>query len=169
MERNELVLVDVFDNEICEITKQEAHKTPKLHRAFSVFLIDGDKMLIQKRADTKYHTPSLWTNACCSHPKMGEDVVKSAERRTEEELGIKVKLKEIFTFTYCEKFREDLYEYEFDHVMLGNFSGEVNIDKEEASEVKWISKDELAKSIKDNPEIYTPWFLICCPKILKMM
>ncbi|MBQ7306912.1 MAG: NUDIX domain-containing protein, partial [Clostridia bacterium] len=126
MLRNEVVLCDLFENEIEVCPKMEAHIKGKLHRAFSVFLFDGTKMLIQKRADTKYHTPSLWTNACCSHPRLKEDVVKSAEERTFEELRINVKLKKLFSFVYYYKFRENLIEYEYDNVLVGEYSGELN-------------------------------------------
>lgn len=167
MLRNEVTLVDIYDNEIETCSKDLAHKEGKLHRAFSVFLINGNKMLLQKRAATKYHTPSLWTNACCSHPKLRENVVLSAEKRTFEELGINVKLNEVYSFMYFYKFKEDLIEYEYDHVMLGNFEGEVTLDPEETSEVKWVEFETLAQWMKNSPKEFTPWFLICCPEILK--
>ena len=167
MLRNQVTLCDLFENELGVYPKADAHREGKLHRAFSVFLFDGNKMLIQKRAKNKYHTPSLWTNACCSHPRLNEDVTLSAELRTQEELGINVKLKHIYSFVYYYKFREDLIEYEYDNVMIGEYSGEVIPDPEEAEECKWVDLDELAQDVKDNPSKYTPWFIICLPEIIK--
>ena len=169
MLRNEVVVCDMFENELMTYPKDKAHKEGKLHRAFSVFLFDGNKMLIQKRASTKYHTPNLWTNACCSHPRLHEDVVKSGELRTKEELGINVKLKKIFSFVYYYKFKEDLIEYEYDNVLIGDYSGEVYLDSEEASDYKWIDIKELVKEVENNPQDFTPWFIVCLPKVLEYL
>ena len=168
MERNELVRVDIFDNELGPIAKMEAHTEPILHRAFSVYLINKNKeMLIQKRASHKYHSPDLWANSCCSHPRMGEDVVESAEKRMIEELGFTTKVKELFKFNYLCEFRKDLYEYEVDHVLLGEYNGSVVLNPEEASDYKWISLDELSRDILENPTKYSHWFIISAPNVIE--
>lgn len=168
MFRNSLVKVDIFDNELGETTKQEAHSSPVLHRAFSVFLInDKNEVLIQKRAKNKYHSGGLWANACCSHPAPGEDVILSAESRLNEELGISTELKELFTFVYLHKFEENLFEYEYDHVLLGKYNGQVELNKEEASECLWISVEQLSKALLLTPQKFASWFLICAPKVLE--
>lgn len=167
MLRNQVTLCDMTEKELGVYPKEDAHREGKLHRAFSVFLFDGNKMLIQKRAKTKYHTPSLWTNACCSHPRLGEDVVRSGELRTKEELGIDVKLKFLYSFVYYYRFKNDLAEYEYDNVLVGDYSGEVYLDPEEADDYKWIDLDELKTDVENNPDKYTPWFIIILPEILK--
>ena len=58
-----LLLVNLFDQPIGTASKMEAHQKALLHRAFSVFIVHDGKMLIQKRAADKYHTPLLWSNA----------------------------------------------------------------------------------------------------------
>ena len=59
-----VILVDQQDNEIGQMEKQEAHLQNKKHRAFSVFLLDEQgNLILQQRADSKYHSPGLWTNA----------------------------------------------------------------------------------------------------------
>ena len=169
MLRNLVTLVDLKDNQLGVSEKTEAHKKGLLHRAFSVFLFNGNKMLIQKRAATKYHTPNLWTNACCSHPQLNEDVIVSAELRCKEELGIttELNLKEIFNFVYFYKFSEDLIEYELDHVLVGEYNGEVVLDPEEASEIMWIDINALLNWVQDKPQEFTPWFIICLTKVCK--
>ena len=88
-----VILVDKNDNTIGTMSKLDAHKQGKLHRALSVFIInDNDEFLLQKRALDKYHSPGLWSNTCCSHPRKGELVSKAAERRLFEEMGIKTSL-----------------------------------------------------------------------------
>lgn len=172
MERNSVILVDVFNNPIGKMEKQEAHNTPNLHRAFSVFLVNSkNEILIQKRADTKYHSPGLWANACCSHPQnYDENILVSAKNRLEEELGISgVKLEQLFSFVYFAKLDEHLYEYEHDSVLIGRYDGEVILDPSEASECEWISPIRLADELKNNPQKFAVWFLSCAPRVLDMI
>lgn len=167
MLRNEVVLVDINDNEIRKEYKEVAHKTPMLHRAFSVFLYNDKKeMLIQRRALHKYHSPGLWANACCSHPAMGEDIKKSAMERMKDEIGIETDVKELFSFIYLNKFNESLYEYEYDHVFLGKYNGEVILNEEEVCDSKWIKLDELEKDLVNNPLKYSSWFIISAPRVI---
>ena len=119
-----LILVDVFDNPIGTADKRRAHTVPLLHRAFSVFLInDRGELLLQKRASGKYHSGGLWANACCSHPRVGEESIPSAEARLMEELGVTCPLREIGCFVYLHRFHDALYEYEYDHVLIGRHCG----------------------------------------------
>ncbi len=168
-----IIKVDLNDNSLGVIEKLEAHKTPILHRAFSVFLVNGDKMLIQKRAYGKYHSGGKWANACCSHPRPNMEFLDSIYNRIELELGIKDKiaLNEVFSFTYLSKYAEDLYEYEFDHVLVGEYSTEkpINFNTEEIAEVKWVKITELKKDMVKNPQEYATWFMICAPKVFEFL
>jgi len=156
----EVILVDERDNQIGTEEKLKAHKEAKLHRAFSVLVFnEKGELLLQKRAKTKYHSPGLWTNTCCSHPAPGKDLMQEAKKRLKEEMGFECDLKESFSFIYKADLG-DLTEYEFDHVLLGKFSGDPSPDREEAEDWKWIDLQYLKKDIKENPEIYTPWFRI---------
>ena len=169
MERKEVVLVDIFNKPIGKKGKLESHETPCLHRAFSVFLVnDKNEILIQKRAEDKYHSGGKWANACCSHPEdPNQDIKTSAELRLVEELGVSgVELREMFSFIYFAKFNDNLYEYEHDTVLIGKYNGEITLDPTEASEYKWITKDELNKDMVENPEKYSVWFLSCAPRVL---
>ncbi len=159
--RNEVVLVDMNDQEIGVCEKMKAHKESLLHRAFSVFLFRGDQVLLQKRASCKYHCGGLWTNTCCSHPGKGEDVVASAKKRLVEEMGIHTDhLKEVHSFVYCAQFANGLTEFEYDHVIVGEYDGEYILDPEEVDEIKWMNLDQLKKDMMLRPKAYTPWFII---------
>ena len=93
-----VVLVDTQDRQIGLMEKQEAHVNPTLHRAFSIFIFNSKgEMLLQQRALTKYHTPGLWTNTCCSHPRDGESLQDATKRRLMEEMGMECELKEAFS------------------------------------------------------------------------
>jgi isopentenyl-diphosphate Delta-isomerase len=93
-----IILVDEQDNEIGTAEKMEAHEKALLHRAFSVFVFNSDGlMLLQQRAFSKYHSGGLWTNACCSHPRAGEDTLDAAYRRLQEEMGFTTPLQRYLT------------------------------------------------------------------------
>jgi len=162
-----VILVDKNDNMVGIAEKMDAHKNPKLHRAFSIFIVNsGGELLIQKRAEKKYHCPGLWANTCCGHPWPGESLEAATHRRLQEEMGFDTELEEVFSFIYNSEFDNGLTEKEFDHVFIGKWDGTPKINLEEASDYKWISKDILTKDIKKNPEIYTTWFKIAWEALL---
>ena len=168
-----IIKVDINDNQIGTIEKLEAHKTPILHSAFSVFLICGEHMLIQKRALGKYHSGGLWANACCSHPRPNKTFIESIYDRLNLEIGVKEKLtlKEIFSFTYLSKYEDNLYEYEYDHVLVGEYQKDkpINFNTDEIEEVKWIKIKDLKKDMVQNPTTYATWFVICAPKVIEYL
>ena len=163
---DELVLVNIYDEEIGHGEKADVHKRGLMHRAFSVFLVNDGKMLIQKRNVNKYHSGGLWTNACCSHPRQGEKLTEAVHRRMMEELGIDCAVEELFSFMYRTAFSEKLYEYEFDHVFLGSYAGPIELNEEEATEIKWIDLQELKEDVVAHPEKYTSWFLIALHRMI---
>ena len=164
-----IILVDIFDETVGHEYKLKTHQQGLLHRAFSVFLWKEDKMFIQKRAQEKYHSGGLWANACCSHPREGETLEEAVKRRMKEELGIETEVTEQFSFVYREVFENGLTEYEFDHVFLGKYEGEIELNPEEASEGTWIDLKELAQSLQKEPEKYSVWFLSAAPRVLQIL
>lgn len=160
MPKIEVILVDRKDNKIGIEEKLKAHKEGKLHRSFSIFIFNKKgKLLIQRRAKTKYHSGGLWSNSCCSHPRPGKNLLKEAKKRLKEEMGFECKLKRAFSFYYKVKVGK-LIEHEFDHVFLGKFEGNPKPNPEEVEDFKWVKPEELKKDIKKNPKKYTSWFKI---------
>ena len=166
MEQQDIILVDEQDREIGVAGKMEVHQKGQLHRAFSVFIFDsGGRLLLQKRALDKYHSPGLWTNTCCSHPRPGEKTEEAAARRLREEMGFETPLTEIFHFTYRASFENGLVEHEYDHVFAGEYEGPVNPAPEEASEYTYLHLYKINKMLQDNPDQFTPWFNIAFPRV----
>jgi isopentenyl-diphosphate delta-isomerase len=162
----QVILVDVNDIPIGSMEKMEAHEKGLLHRAFSVFIFnDKNEMLLQQRALNKYHSGGLWTNACCSHPRPGENTLDAAKRRLYEEMGIKTDLQYKTSFTYKTAFDNGLTEHEFDHIFIGKFNGEPQLNKEEVNAFSWEKSDEIRRSIKKSPDNYTSWFKIAMEKV----
>lgn len=156
-----VILVDEKDNQVGLMPKLEAHQKGLLHRAFSVFIFNSDyKLLLQKRASSKYHSGGLWTNTCCSHPRDGEDIIDAANRRLNEEMGIKTSLRKVFDFIYTAKLDNNLIENEFDHVFYGVYDIDPIINKDEAEDFKWVDMETLKNDIENNKDQYTVWFKI---------
>ncbi len=169
MPADRVILVDLTDREIGSSEKMAAHEKGLLHRAFSVFLFNGSKLLLQKRAADKYHCPGLWTNTCCSHPRPGEETAKAAQRRLAEELGTEpCEITELCSFFYRYEFSNGLTEYECDHVFLGEYSPEAKLcpNPDEVEEAAWWDICELEEELRLNPDRFTPWFIICAPMVI---
>jgi isopentenyl-diphosphate delta-isomerase len=161
----QVVLVDEKDNPIGLMEKMEAHEKALLHRAFSVFIFNSKgELMLQQRAASKYHSPLLWTNTCCSHQRDGETNLEAGKRRLQEEMGFVTEIKEVFSFIYKAPFDNGLTEHELDHVMVGSFEDAPNINKEEVESYKWMTLEDVKSDIENNPEIYTAWFKIIFDK-----
>ena len=166
---NEMViLVDNNDNQLGLMEKIEAHEKAILHRAFSVFILnDYNELLLQKRALSKYHSPGLWTNTCCSHPRHGESVINAGLRRLKEEMGFETEISSLLSFIYKAEFDNGLTEHEFDHVLVGRYNKNPSINKSEVSDWKWTDLDFLKKDVVSNPDLYTVWFKIIFQQFYK--
>ncbi|MBT8253621.1 MAG: isopentenyl-diphosphate Delta-isomerase [Flavobacteriaceae bacterium] len=160
-----VILVDENDNQIGLMPKLLAHEKALLHRAFSVFVFnDKNELMLQQRALHKYHSPGLWTNTCCSHQREGETNVEAGKRRLKEEMGFSTDLTETTSFIYTAPFDNGLTEHELDHVMVGQYNGEPQINPDEVAGWKWMDLEDVQKDIKANPEVYTAWFKIIFEK-----
>lgn len=161
-----IVTVDEQDRITGSIEKLEAHIKGVLHRAFSIVILNDKKeILLQKRDSCKYHSPGLWSNTCCSHQRVGETLSEATNRRLLEEMGFTCELTEIFHFIYQTKFDNDLTEHELDHVFVGQYHGDINVNPSEVEDYKWISYDDLMKDMKENAKNYTYWFHVLMNRI----
>jgi isopentenyl-diphosphate delta-isomerase len=166
MERDKVILVNEQDKAIGSMEKMEAHEAGLLHRAFSIFIFNPQgELLLQQRAQTKYHSGGLWTNTCCSHPQPGEDTYEAAKKRLKEEMGFTTELKKIFHFTYKSDMENGLIEHEFDHVYAGEYDGPVPFNRKEVMDSSFKSMDDIRNQVEMNPEKFTSWFRLAFPKL----
>lgn len=162
--------VDENGNYTGWVKKLEAHQKDIPHKAFSIFIHDGKgNMLIQKRAAHKYHSPSVWTNACCSHSSLENvELIDEAKLRLKEEMGFTVPIKKLFDFKYHERVG-DLIENEHDTVYLGVYDKQVTVNPEEASECKYMPFDEILSDVRENPDSYSVWFKLVIDRVIGMI
>ncbi len=161
-----MILVDENDRPIGLMEKMEAHRKGLLHRAFSVFVFNNEgAFLLQQRSASKYHSPGLWTNTCCSHPLPGEDVLQAASRRLSEEMGFTTNLSHAFSFLYRATFDNELTEHEYDHVFTGIYDGKIEPDKNEVNDYCYKNIKDIEENLRSNPREYTEWFRLAFPQI----
>lgn len=162
----EVILVNERDEPVGTMEKIRAHREGLLHRAFSIIVLDDKgRILIQRRADEKYHSPGKWSNTCCSHPRPGELINRALSRKLQQEMGFECELVKIFEFIYRAELERGMIEHEYDHVYLGRYNGEVQPNSREVSEYRYLTIEELNEEIRHSPENYTPWFREIVPRL----
>lgn len=157
-EPEEVVLLDDMWNEVGVCEKLEAHRKGLRHKAVSVFVKNqANQLLMQKRAGAKYHSPGLWSNACCTHQRAGEDAGAAASRRLREEMGFACQLVGHGRHAYRAPVGGDLVENEVVDLFFGTYDGKVVPDPNEVSDFRWVAMAELKRDLARRPERYSAW------------
>lgn len=158
----QVILVDGDDRAIGQMEKLAVHREGLLHRAFSVFVFDGDgRLLLQRRASGKYHSPGLWSNTCCGHPRPGEDTLAAARRRLVEEMGLRCELVPVHAFVYRADLGNGLWEHELDHVFVGTTRNAPQPHPDEVAEWRAMPRAALEAELAHAPGAFTVWFPQC--------
>lgn len=163
-----LITAILPDGSYAPIDKMEAHRVGALHLAISIFIFapdasGNDCLLLQRRADSKYHCGGLWANSCCTHPDWGEEIAAAADRRLEEEIGLRTPLTPTTIIDYRADVGAGLIEHERVHVFTGRLPSQQTDAKpnpDEVSGIRWATVDALTREAEDAPERLTPWFRI---------
>ena len=151
------------DGTLTPVGKLEVHQRGLRHKAVSVFVVENGRVLIQRRALSKYHTPGLWANTCCTHPRWDEDPASCAVRRLREELGISGLFP---AFADRVEYRADVGAGLIEHELVDIFVAEaapglaISPNPDEVMEVRWVDLYDLAAEVLRNPGRFTPWMKI---------
>lgn len=161
-----MILVDENDLQLGKLEKLLVHQVGLLHRAFSIFIFNSNgELLLQQRADEKYHSGGLWTNTCCSHPRFGEEMDDAIKRRLKEEMGIQCKTDFAFSFIYKAALDNGLTEHKYDHVYFGISDEPPSPEESEVKDWNYVSLDFIKEDILIHPGKYTAWLGICFEKM----
>jgi len=159
-----VILVDENDNPIGKEEKVKCHlPNGKLHRAFTALIFNNEgKLLLTKRSEGKMLWPNDWDGTVASHPRESETYVSSAERRMPEEIGIDCKVSYVNKFEYHVPYKDIGSENEICGTLIGAIDSfdKSSLIKDEISEIKWISPDELKNELEQNRDAYCPWMVI---------
>lgn len=152
-----------IEGRLVPFDKIAAHLEGRRHKAVSVFVMHHGRILIQRRALTKYHTPGLWANTCCTHPHWGESAAHCAARRLREELGITgLDLRAVGQVEYRAEVGGGMTEHEVVDIFTAEADESLSLraDPGEVMETAWITLAGLRRAVADTPERFTPWFRI---------
>lgn len=145
------------------VDKMEVHRRGLCHPAVSVFVLNADRVLIQRRALEKYHTPGLWANTCCTHPDWDEPSLDCAVRRLDQELGITGLVPELRDRV---EYRADVGGGLLEHERVDIFTAQaradlpITLNPKEVAEVRWIGFQTLLQEVAETPDCFTPWLRI---------
>jgi isopentenyl-diphosphate delta-isomerase len=163
----EVVLVDENGRATGRGEKIPTHLAGTLHRAFSVFVFNSyGQLLLQQRALTKYHSPGLWSNTCCGHPRPDESVAAAAHRRLREEMGFDCNLTEVLQLVYNVEVSDRMVEHEYDHILIGECNAEPLPNRDEVASWKWIDAERVRVEVLSGNHGYTAWLRIVIDKVL---
>lgn len=161
MTEERVVLIDGDDRAIGSAEKLDAHRRGLLHRAFSIFVErPNGSLLLQRRALTKYHTPGVWSNTCCGHPRPGETILEAARRRLDEEMGLTCPLRRVGSIRYRAELENGLVEHEIDHVLTGVSTAPPLPASSEVAEWRWVNPLSLGRELRRHPLRFAPWFRV---------
>lgn len=172
-QEDQLILVDLMDRPQGSMGKLACHQKARLHRAFSLFLYRGSgdtlQLLLQRRAQGKYHSGGLLANSVCSHPRVGEALADAVPRRLTQELGVPAAVAaglgydEVGSFVYRSPYGNGLTEFEYDHVFVASYDGPLTPDPDEVEATAWVDADEALTDLQAHPSRYASWFLTAAP------
>ena len=155
-------LVDIFDENTGKktgkiISKKEAHKKGIWHSAVHLFIISKDKTktLLQQRCKDKDLFPCMWDIAVGGHISAGEEPIVALKRELSEELGLNPDNYNIEYITTVKEIFENNSIISKEFVSTFVIYSDVNIDdivlqKEEVSDIKWVTKKEFNYLIEAN-------------------
>ncbi|PIJ40466.1 isopentenyl-diphosphate Delta-isomerase [Tatumella sp. OPLPL6] len=170
MENIEVILVDEHDNPLGKMEKLAAHRQGRLHRAITVYIFNTkQQLMLQQRAFSKYHCGGLWSNTCCGHPFPNESTQQAAERRLEEEMGLKLSLTKLTQTYYNLPVTDGLVEHEFGHIFTGLTDQLPVLNPHEAENYRFASLSEVQQELITSPEQFTPWFKTTFPMLAKQL
>ena len=154
-----VILVDDRDSVVGFAPKLDVHRDGRLHRAVSVVLFDDrGRVMLQRRADVKYHSGGLWSNSCCGHPRPGESVEDAAGRRLTAELGVEgCGVTRVGELTYHADLGNGLVEHELDHIVVGQWAGDVTPNPLEVAEIRWVDPRSFLTELALIPTAFTAW------------
>lgn len=151
------------DGALTPVEKLAVHQRGLRHKAVSVFVMDGENVLLQRRALHKYHTPGLWANTCCTHPHWDEPAADCAIRRLEEELGI-TGIYPAFRdrVEYRAEVGNGLIEHEVVDIFMAIAERKMKVspNPEEVAQVEWVGFYDLTAEVARRPQRFTPWLRI---------
>lgn len=162
-----VVLLDPNGTPIGARAKADVHSaTTPLHLAFSLYVFDdAGRVLLTRRALTKAAWPGVWTNSCCGHPGVGEDLPTAVRRRLDQELGLEVDdLTSVLPdFSYRARDASGIEENEVCPVFVGTAlhpNRGLEPNALEVMDYTWVGWGDLITAMAATPFAFSPWAVL---------
>ncbi|MDO8513115.1 MAG: NUDIX domain-containing protein [bacterium] len=153
-----LDIVNEKDEVIGADTKFNKFEKELISRNVVAFLKNPKgKYVVVRRAPTKKSFPNLLDISACGNVNKGETYQEAIKREIKEELGIECSVR-LLTKIYnesCENGKKVKY---FTAIFLGTTREKLRPNKEHEIQQS-MNIDELGLKIKNNPELFTPFFV----------
>lgn len=159
-------LIDVVDenNQLTgeSLERKEIHEKGLWHRQVSCWIMNKEgKILFQKRSATKKKNPNKWSKTG-GHVSSKEEPIIGIQREIEEEIGVKIP-EEKFELLSIQKTKRDIFKNDVYHCYFGyNYFtivdykiNDYTLQKEEVSDLKYITIEEMEQAKQKNDENYT--------------
>ena len=139
-----------INSQLQPIEKLQTHLRGLRHKAVSVFVMRDAETLLQRRDLSKYHTPSLWANACC------------AQRRLEKKFG---RAGQVPVYRDTVKYHANVGGGMIEHEVVEIYTLQVEQieiypNSEEVMDYRWQNLKNLNNAIAEESEIFTPWLKV---------
>lgn len=143
-------------------SREVCHKEGLWHKAVVVFIIslDNKHVLLQKRSANKKLWPNLWDITAGGHVLAGELGYQAGIREAREEIGTDLNKNdlEFIGATTSINVQGDIINKHFNEFYIAHKNIDIKdilLQKEEVSDIKWVSKEEIIKRVKNNYEDLT--------------
>lgn len=154
-----VVYVDDNDKVIGSGTKRKADQEGIKTRVARIFVFNKKgELYIQKRAHRLIFGPGLWDQSVGGYVDEGEDYLDAALREGKEEIGLPpIELKKIGHF-YTEEHHRKYIRRRFNTLYEAVYDGQLEPNKDEVEEGKWISLGELEAQMAERPHDFLEGF-----------
>ncbi len=142
--------------------RQAVHRDGDWHRSVDIFVVNGDKVLLQKRCKTKDSYPDMWDLSCGGHIAAGESSLETAVGELGEELGLRVKgsdLEFIESFKSSARPAVDFINNSFNDMYILRTNAELDemkFQEEEISALKYVPIAEFYEMVSRGAEDLVP-------------
>lgn len=156
--------LDIVDENGCPtgtvVSRDDAHEKGIRHRTAHVWIIRGGdqgqtEILLQKRSEEKDSFPGMFDTSSAGHVPAGQQVLESAIREMQEELGIHAKPEQMrFIGTFCIRYEKVFHgklfrDHEFTHVYLYEGPvGTLTLQASEISDACWFDLEKVWSEIQ---------------------
>ncbi len=149
---SKIIIVDENNQQIGVKERDSLNHPQDIYRVSALWVNNskGDVLLAQ-RSFNKKNQPGLWGPAVSGTVEENETFLSNIIKETEEEIGLtNIQIEKSKLVFYNNKKRRHFTQ--LFRVKIDIKASDLKIQEDEVEQVKWFSKDDLAKRLEQSPE-----------------